>query len=129
VILDTLGNFRVYEPIHPNLPLAFNFLRAANNAIADGRHVITGDSVYANVMSYVTKPAMDGTHEVHRRYVDVQFLLSGEEIIRYTPRERLGAWHRLCERKGLRAFPRAGRSRGVGTARRTGRDFPARRGA
>jgi YhcH/YjgK/YiaL family protein len=90
---------------HANLPLAFAFLRFARSTIADGRHAITGDSVYANVMSYVTKPVADRTHEAHRVYADVQFLLSGEEIIHYTPRERLGSGTGYVSEKDFELFP------------------------
>lgn len=105
MILDLLGRAGLYESLHPNLPLAFDFLRAARADLAPGRHGIAGDALYANVMDYETKPATDATHEAHRRYADVQFMLSGEEVIRYTPLERLGAGTGYVPEKDYELFP------------------------
>lgn len=38
--------------------------------LAEGRHEVTGDGVYANVQTYLTKDT--APFENHRRYIDVQ---------------------------------------------------------
>ena len=47
--------------------------------LAEGRHEVTSDGVYANVQTYLTKDT--APFENHRRYIDVQYVVSGEEDI------------------------------------------------
>lgn len=47
--------------------------------LAEGRHEVTDDGVYANVQTYLTKDT--APFENHRRYIDVQCVVSGEEDI------------------------------------------------
>jgi YhcH/YjgK/YiaL family protein len=86
MILDQLTHAARYEALHPDLAAAFAFLRQPGLAtIAEGRHAIAGDRVYAIVQDYDTKPLAEGFLEIHRRYVDVQFIVSGEELIGWAP--------------------------------------------
>jgi YhcH/YjgK/YiaL family protein len=86
MILDLLSNSAMYERLHPGLAPAFGFLRRADIAtMAEGRHAIEQDRIYAIVQAYDTKPLAEGFLEIHNRYLDVQFLVSGEELIGYAP--------------------------------------------
>lgn len=105
MILDDLRRAVRYAALHPGLPCVFAFLRDAPEDIADGRHEIEGERIYANVMSYETKPAATLVHEAHRRFIDVQFLLAGEECMRFTPEERLGAGQGYNAEKDYELFP------------------------
>ena len=44
-----------------------------------GRVDIDGDRLYALVQEYQTRPAEQGLWEAHRRYIDVQYIVSGRE--------------------------------------------------
>ena len=86
MILDLLANSTAYEKLHPGFNSAFYFLRKAGLAtISEGRHAIDGDRIYALVQSYDTKPLAEGLLEVHQRYIDIQYLVTGEEWIGYAP--------------------------------------------
>lgn len=50
-----------------------------------GVYEIQGKDLFAQVMDAKTEPAMNKRPEVHKRYVDVQFLVSGSERIGVTP--------------------------------------------
>lgn len=91
MILDHLENAPRYAALGPGFAHAFRFLQNLDRSTPDGRCEIDGDAVYATLMSYETKVPADATHEVHRRYADVQFLLSGQETMQFTPADRLGA--------------------------------------
>lgn len=54
-----------------------------------GRVDIDGDAVFANVQEYDTVPAEEKQLEAHRRYYDVQFVVSGEEVMQFAPLEGL----------------------------------------
>lgn len=64
---------------------AFAFLREHDlSSLGEGRHAIDGDAVFANVMSYETVPAAEKHFEAHRRYFDIQCVVSGVERIGVT---------------------------------------------
>jgi YhcH/YjgK/YiaL family protein len=86
MILDLLKNAASYEKLNPGFAKGFEFLRRPDLAtIADGRHVIDGERVFAINQIYDTKLWKDGFLEIHRRYIDIQFIVSGEELIGYAP--------------------------------------------
>jgi len=89
MILDTLPQWRRYASLNPRFAKAFAFLEQVTASVADGRHEIDGDAVFALVQRYDTRPVA-GQLEVHRRYVDVQFILRGREVIQWTPLALLG---------------------------------------
>lgn len=49
--------------------------------VEDGRHELT-DYMYANIQTYQTKD--DALFEAHRDYIDIQYIISGEEKIGVT---------------------------------------------
>ena len=48
----------------------------------DGKHIIDGDKIFANVQSYDTKD--DAPFEGHRKYIDIQYMINGEEKVGVT---------------------------------------------
>ena len=86
MILDQLANSATYEKLHPGFSAAFYFLRKTDLAsISAGRYAIDGERIYAIVQEYDTKPLAEGMLEVHQRYIDIQYLVAGEELIGYAP--------------------------------------------
>jgi len=82
MILAKTEDLARYEGLNPNFPKAFAFLSRADLAdLPDGQHEIDGDRVWAVLSSYNSREYAEGKYETHREYVDVQFLLSGEELI------------------------------------------------
>ena len=79
MIYNTLGNSALYECVHPGFKAAFAFIREAATDIPDGKYVIDGDNVIAHVMTKETKTRDEISPEYHRKYIDVQFILDGEE--------------------------------------------------
>lgn len=84
MILDTLPQWRRYAPLNPRFAKAFAFLEQVTAAVADGRHEIDDDEVFALVQRYDTRPVA-GQPEAHRRYVDIQFIVAGREVIQWAP--------------------------------------------
>ena len=85
MILDTLPLWQRYSAIHPRFAAAFAFLDGVTPATADGRHDIDGDALYALVQRYRTRSAAGMQLEAHRRYIDVQFIACGREVIHWAP--------------------------------------------
>jgi YhcH/YjgK/YiaL family protein len=80
MIFDTLDNHARYAGLGYNLPAALKFLLENDlTSLPPGRMDIDGDNLYALVQEYVTKPAEQGMWEAHRKYIDVQYIVSGQE--------------------------------------------------
>ena len=74
-----------------SLRKAFDFLEQnQGRELPEGRIEIDGSNVYALVQSYVSRAENDHpTFEAHRKYVDVQYVVSGSEIIGWVPLGRV----------------------------------------
>lgn len=67
---------------------AVDFLRArAIQDLADGRFELEGDRVFALVQRYKTAAFAEPKFEAHRKYLDVQYIVTGEESIGWAPSE------------------------------------------
>ena len=74
----------------PDILKAIDLLnRPGLDALPDGRVEIEGDRVFALVQRYETSVTMDPKFEYHRRYIDVQFIVSGDEVIGWAPAARM----------------------------------------
>lgn len=65
---------------------AFNFLK--NNDLPKmelKRYDIDGDNLYALVSEYLTKNEEDARYEAHQKYIDIQYVVSGKELIGVAP--------------------------------------------
>lgn len=90
MILDTLAQAATYHPLNPRFARAFAFLRTVSPTTPVGRHEIDGEEIYAFVQQHPTKPVSEKKLEVHRRYIDIQYMLRGREIIAWISLAALG---------------------------------------
>jgi YhcH/YjgK/YiaL family protein len=66
--------------------IAFAFLRSGDlTKLAPGRHDIDGENIYAMMNEYTTKDPDSALFEAHRKYIDIQFMVSGNELIGLAP--------------------------------------------
>lgn len=87
MIYDSLNNLKEYAGISPRLYQGLQLLTCTNfSALADGRHEVDGDNLFFSLQSYESKPIND-TPEAHREYIDIQFLIQGQEKIGVAPLE------------------------------------------
>lgn len=90
MILDSLENLGKYVALNPNFPKAVDFvLNTDLSALPAGRNEICGDAVFANVVEVKPKTKEAAQIEIHRKYIDLQIPLSGDEVMGYTPIEEL----------------------------------------
>ena len=84
MIYDRLSNCEQYYTLHKYFKKAFDFLKNTDlKNIEDGSYEILGKEIYANVQSLTTKPIEEKKWEVHRKYIDIQYVISGEEKMGY----------------------------------------------
>lgn len=65
----------------PAWKTAFEWLKTVTPATAPGIVKLQGDQVYANIHGYSTLPPEQCRFESHRRYFDLQYCISGGEVI------------------------------------------------
>lgn len=89
MIFDSLEQASRYTRLHPLFKQAFEFLCDPGiQNLPSGKVELDAEGrIWANVQSYRTQPVESGRYETHRKYIDIQSLLAGEEVIVYTPCE------------------------------------------
>ncbi len=86
MIVDLLDHAMSYRAVGPRVSAALNWLRRTDLArLAEGRHELDGDRLFAMVARYQTKPLELARWEAHRRYLDVQCVVAGVERVGYAP--------------------------------------------
>lgn len=88
MIYDHINNIATYKGLSPNIALALDFLKHMKPVTAVGTYQIN-HRVKVIVSEYETKLQNEHGYEAHRKYIDIQYLLSGEERIACLPVERL----------------------------------------
>ena len=89
MIYDKLENLETYEGIAPNIMKGLRLLRDTDfSALEPGRYEVDGDALYFSVQAYDTK--VSDKIEAHRSYIDIQYLLEGEEAVGIAPLDELG---------------------------------------
>lgn len=81
MIVDSLKNCDKYVSCHDGFDKAFAFLRRASEEnLSVGRYEIDGDRVFAFIQEYTSKT--ESSFEAHKNYIDIQFILSGTEVMK-----------------------------------------------
>lgn len=65
---------------------AFTFLKDNDlKALEIKRHEIDGDNIYAPVSEYWSKTEENAKYEAHKKYIDIQYVISGTEQMSVAP--------------------------------------------
>ena len=85
MILTSLQECERIESLHPLFKKLFDYVKTHDlTAVPAGRVTIDGDDLFINVADATLVAAEDQKLEVHRKYIDVHFPLSGSEIVGWT---------------------------------------------
>ena len=86
MIIDTAASSHRYLPLHPLFERAFRFLADSDlRSLAPGRHTVDGERLYVSI-DHTQGRGRDGARlEAHRRYIDIQYTIDGEEEIGWMP--------------------------------------------
>jgi len=86
MIVDTLSNRALYQGLHPRLHQALEHLATTDfSLLQPGNYELDGKNLFVIVNDYQTQAPGTEPFETHKRYVDVQFVVSGEEAFGYLP--------------------------------------------
>ena len=83
MIKDHLKNAKTYYSLSENIKKGLQWLEANDlENLEPGRYHIDDNNLYANVDEYNTKE--DANYEAHRKYIDIQYMVKGKELIGVT---------------------------------------------
>ncbi len=86
MIIDVLNNCHKYIKLHRSFGPAFDFLQKEGlKGYKEGRYDIIRDDVYALVSNVSGFGKAKSSLEAHRKYIDIQVVLSGEDLIGHKP--------------------------------------------
>lgn len=88
MIYDHISNIAIYRNLSPNIALGLDFLKQMKPDTAVGTYQINQHEK-AIVSEYETKIENEYGYEAHRKNIDIQYLLLGEEHIACLPIVRL----------------------------------------
>ncbi len=82
VVIDLLSNSNKYSVLGTGIAKAFEFLKDPETAaLMPGKYHLDGDKLFAIVQEYETLDSATEQMESHRKYIDVQYVISGEEMV------------------------------------------------
>ena len=89
MLYGTLQHLDSYRGIHPGVRRWLELLRDTDfSQLPDGKYEVDGDRLFYSLQSYENKLSND-TPESHRKYIDIQFLISGREWMEIAPLENM----------------------------------------
>lgn len=88
MIYDKINNLGFYIPFDKRFALISDFLKNTDvNTLDEGSYEI-GEGILANVSVYEPM-AENNCWEIHKKYADLQYLHSGDEVIEWAPLEEV----------------------------------------
>ena len=92
MVKDLLSLSDRYASLGSRFTRAFQYAKATDfTTMGVGTYPIGGDDVRALVQRYTTRPESEVRWEAHRKNIDLQFVLSGEEYVGVAPLGRMEA--------------------------------------
>ena len=86
MILDILVNSAHYQHLHPHFEKAFTYLRSENfETVAPGKYELEGDALFALVSEGNGIAKAEAKLEIHRKYIDIQFIVAGTDHMGWKP--------------------------------------------
>lgn len=86
MIFDKIENIEQYRGLHHRIDKVIDFLKRTDiSEYEKGRYAIDNDDIYVNVDAYYTKSKECAKLEAHKKYIDLQLMIKGEEYIGYAP--------------------------------------------
>jgi len=105
MIIDKFKNIDLYSELSERISKAINFLQETDfSNFEPGRIEIDNDNIFALLSEYQTKNPDDCRLEAHRKYIDIQYIVSGSELIGYAPLNNQTVIEKYSEEKDVIFF-------------------------
>ena len=82
MVCDSIANASLYEGLGARIAAGLAFLAQDHGEFGEQTVEIDGRDVYAMFQPTATERETGRLYEAHRSYIDIQYLVSGEELIR-----------------------------------------------
>lgn len=84
MVLDKIENANIYFGISDRVKIALEYILKTNfSELENGTYNVVEGEVFAIVNRYETTDAKLEKSESHRKYIDVQYIYEGEELLGY----------------------------------------------
>lgn len=80
MLYDHFSNIERYRTLSPAIYNALKMLAEEGATLTPGRHALT-ENDFVNVTDYETLRVNPVGYEAHKRYIDIQYCLTGEELV------------------------------------------------
>jgi len=87
MVIDHLNNSRLYSSLHPDFEMALDYLARTDLSKLEQGKIPLGEGVVLSLNNYETRPAEGVFLEAHQNNIDIQFIVSGRELIGYAPKD------------------------------------------
>ncbi len=84
-------------------PAAYEFIINKAKDAKVGRHELE-NGVYANIQEYTTKARCETKYESHKKFIDIQLILRGKELIAVAPIEKMKISEEYSEENDVMFF-------------------------
>ncbi len=82
MIKDNIKNAKNYSDLSERVKLGLKYLADTDfSTVKNAKYEISGNEVFAIVQDYLSKPIAEGQFEAHKKYIDIQYIVEGEEQI------------------------------------------------
>ncbi len=99
-----LTTYEKYTFQWPALQAALSWIINEGFDKTPGKHTIDGALMYVDVQNSATQPRETLRFESHRKYIDVQYCISGGEIIEWAPTDSLHPLNEYSLEKDVRHY-------------------------
>lgn len=126
MIIDKIENCGLYYGVHKHFEKAFAFIKkAVEENLPVGKYELEGKDLYASVQEYNSKEEDAARYEGHRKYIDIQYIVSGEEAVEVLDIAKCLPITDYNEEKDVLFFQPTGKAwKGVWTAEEYGIFYP-----
>lgn len=82
MIKDNLQHLAYYNYLNSDLKTGLKYVRDTDfDSLENGRYELVEGKIFATIQDYQSKPESEGKFEAHQKFVDIQFIIKGEERI------------------------------------------------
>ena len=86
MIVDRIENVHLYADVSGDVAKALEILKDKSLAEKEnGRYDVEADELYYIVQRYQSRTIEESKFEAHKKYIDIQFVAQGREILGYSP--------------------------------------------
>ncbi len=90
MIVDQIDHVGQYYKLGDRIETALRYLSDVDiTSMDNGQYPIRGKDIYVVVSRYTPRPGDGRKYEAHRKYLDVQYIAAGHELMGYAPVEKI----------------------------------------